>query len=301
MKRKWLLIAGILGAILMGAVNARADEAEMSAEEKAIRWSAAGYAKAFNAHDAKALAALWTTDGDLVDEQGREFRGRDAIAKEFAAMFAANKGLSVEIKVASVRFPAKGLAIENGTAWVRAASGAAVSASRYLAVHVKQQGSWLLASVRETRHVPQSNYEHLKDLAWMVGDWTAKTDGKTIRFRCQWEGNKNFLQRTFTVQEDGKKVKSGRQIIGWDPIAGRVRSWTFDDEGGFGHEFWTRDGDRWLAEASGVLRNASASRAVNIMTRLDDNAFTWQSVRRALNDVALPDTARITVERVREK
>lgn len=287
--------------VAAGSGVAGDDVTKPGAEEKAIRQAAVGYAKAFNAGDAKAIAELWTTDGELIDDQGRELHGRKAIVKEFADMFAANKGLSAEIAVDSVRFPAKDVAIETGTAWIRNASGAPVSAARYLAVHVKQQGKWLIASVRETQHVPASNHEHLKDLDWLVGNWQAKTDGKIIRFHCAWEGNKNFLGRTFTVEEGGKKVKAGRQIIGWDPIAGQVRSWTFDDEGGYGGEMWSRDGERWVGEASGVMRNGRETRAVNIMTRLDDNTFTWQSVRRDINGTSLPDTARITVERTRSK
>lgn len=274
-------------------------EAKPGAEEKAVRQTAAAYARAFNAGDARAIAALWTVDGELLDEEGREFRGRKTIEKEYAALFAANKGLSAEVAVESVRFPARDVAMENGIVWVRDGEGTTVSAARYLAVHVRQQGKWLIASVRETPHVPASNHEHLKDLAWLVGDWQAKGDGKVIRFHCVWEGNKNFLGRTFVVEEKGKKSKTGRQIIGWDSVAGQVRSWTFDDEGGFGSEMWTRDGDRWVGEATGVTRTGRETRAVNIITRLDDNSFTWQSVRRGVNGSTLPDTARITVERVR--
>lgn len=287
-------------AVLPGTtIRGDEDDAKPSGEEKAIRQTAAAYAKAFNAGDAKAIAALWTADGELVVEDGQEYRGRKTIEKEYAAMFAANKGLNSEIAVLSVRFPAKDLAMDSGIVWVRDASGTTVSSARYLAVHVKYDGKWLIASVRESPHVPASNHEHLKDLAWLVGDWHAKGDGKTIRFHCVWEGNKNFLGRTFVIEEKGHK-RTGRQIIGWDPIAGQVRSWTFDDEGGFGGEMWTRDGDRWVGEATGVMRNGRETRAVNIITRLDDNTFTWQSVRRGVNGSNLPDTARITVERIRK-
>ncbi|MBM4067511.1 MAG: SgcJ/EcaC family oxidoreductase [Planctomycetes bacterium] len=287
-------------ALPVTALRGGEDVATPKAEEKAVRQTAAAYARAFNAGDAKAIAALWTADGELVDEAGKEFRGRKTIEKEFAAMFATSKGLTAEIAVLAIRFPAKDLAIDNGIVWVRDASGATVSAARYLAVLVRQEGKWLIASVRETPHVPASNHEHLKDLAWLVGDWHAKGDGKVIRFHCVWEGNKNFLGRTFVVEDKGKIVKAGRQIIGWDPLAGQVRSWTFDDEGGFGGEMWTRDGDRWLGEATGVMRNGRETRALNIITRLDDNTFTWQSVRRGVNGTALPDSARITVERIRK-
>lgn len=290
-----------LSVVLVIAGASLAQDAEPSADEKAIRQTAVGYAKAFNARDAKAIAELWTPEGELVNEQGQEFRGRKAIEKEFAGIFAEHKNLAAEIVVNSVRFPAKDVAVESGTGWVRTTAGVPVSAARYVAIHVKQEGKWQIASVREMRYIPPSNYENLKDLNWLVGDWTAKADGKTIRIQCQWDANKNFLWRTYSVEEGDKKTKSGRQVVGWDPIAGQVRSWHFDDDGSFGQEYWTRDGDRWLGEASGLLRNGGQSRALNVLIRLDDNSFTWQSVRRTLNGAVLPDVPRVTLQRVATK
>jgi uncharacterized protein (TIGR02246 family) len=52
-----------------------------AAEEKAIRETAEAFTSAFNKGDAKAVAALWTTAGEYIDETGLETRGRDAIEK----------------------------------------------------------------------------------------------------------------------------------------------------------------------------------------------------------------------------
>jgi hypothetical protein len=35
----------------------------------------------------------------------------------------------------------------------------------------------------------------------------------------------------------------GWQIIGWDPIEERIRTWTFDGEGGFAEGYFTREGE----------------------------------------------------------
>ncbi|MHB8971139.1 MAG: hypothetical protein ACYC3X_17355 [Pirellulaceae bacterium] len=42
---------------------------------------------------------------------------------------------------------------------------------------------------------------------------------------------------------------------------------------------------------------AAASRAINVLTRLDDNAYTWQSVRRTAGGMTLPDTDEVVLKR----
>jgi len=59
---------------------------------------------AFNKGDAKAVAALWTEDGDYTDEAGRTFKGREAIEKEFAAQFKNLAGAKLRINVKSIHF-----------------------------------------------------------------------------------------------------------------------------------------------------------------------------------------------------
>lgn len=41
------------------------------------------FTKAWNAHDAKAMAALWADDGDLLDPWGKWAKGRNAVARAF--------------------------------------------------------------------------------------------------------------------------------------------------------------------------------------------------------------------------
>src|SRR5262245_39266468 len=48
-----------------------------SADEDAIRANVAAFTKAYNAHDAKAIAALFTPNGQVVDEEGNASEGRD--------------------------------------------------------------------------------------------------------------------------------------------------------------------------------------------------------------------------------
>jgi uncharacterized protein (TIGR02246 family) len=270
-------------------------------DEKAIAKVRSAYMKAFNAGNAKALAAYWTADGEFIDAQGQSFRGRAAIQKEFAAFFAEEKGIRLEISPDSLRFVAPGVALETGTSRLTRPSGEAPSNAAYSIVHTRRDGQWKLASVREAPYAPASNYEHLRDLEWLVGKWSAKSGGKTLEFTCEWTEKRNFLIRRYSLEDADGPTHTGIQVIGWDPVLGGIRSWVFDSEGGFGSERWIRDGKRWVLEAGGVTRDGAEAESTNVLTQLDHDSFTWQSLKRSMNDVRLPDTALIKVTRVKTR
>src|SRR5207253_4422226 len=89
--------------------------AHSSADEEAIRANIAKFVKAYNAGDAKAVAALFTVDGQIVDKQGNVAESRDAIAKTFTRLFAEMPQKRLEVIVESIRFVGAELAVEVGT------------------------------------------------------------------------------------------------------------------------------------------------------------------------------------------
>jgi hypothetical protein len=89
----------------------------------------------------------------------------------------------------------------------------------------------------------------------------------------------------------------GTQVIGWDPIAGQIRSWTFDSEGGFGEGRWIQDGSRWLIKTSFVLATGERASAVNVITYVDPDTFRWQSIGREIAGELQPDVSEVTVVR----
>jgi uncharacterized protein (TIGR02246 family) len=274
---------------------------EAGSDETAIRASAADYVKAFNAGDAKALAETWTADGEYVDDQGQTYRGRPAIENLFAAGFSQHPGSTLEVTVNSVKLLSPDVAIEKGVTRARPAKGPAGPLVSYTAVHVKRDGKWLVSNVTESRFAEQSNELHLQDLAWLVGRWQVQTGDKTVTFDCQWLPGKSYLSRSYTVTEKGATVGSGLQIIGWDPTLQQIVSWTFNSDGGFGHEYWAQDGARWEIDATSTNPDGASGLARNLLTKLSDNAFSWHSVDRSLNDQLLPDTQEVRVKRVVEK
>ena len=175
--------------------------------------------------------------------------------------------------------------------------------STYSALFVKRDGKWLLDRVTEEEPPaaapPPSNYEHLKDLEWMVGSWIDhdEEEDAMIQTDCDWTKNQNFMTRSFAVVVGDQVDMAGMQIIGWDPVAKQIRSWVFDSDGGFAEGKWTRKGDRWLIQQTGTLPDGSKSSAVNIMKQIDDDSFTWQSVQRSVNGDILPNVDEVTVVR----
>jgi hypothetical protein len=163
---------------------------------------------------------------------------------------------------------------------------------------VKRDGKWLLDRITEEEvPVVLSQYEKLKDLEWMIGDWVDDDDEASVQTSCQWTKNKNFIVRSFTVSVRDRIEMSGMQVIGWDAAAKRVRSWVFDSDGGFAEGTWQRKGNRWTIKSVGVLPDGGRSSSVNIMTMVDKDRFKWQTVNRDVDGEALPNVDEVLVVR----
>ncbi|MBI2823734.1 MAG: SgcJ/EcaC family oxidoreductase [Planctomycetia bacterium] len=287
---------------LCGGTLARAQDKKQpsgpSGDEATIRRSVASFIDAFNRGDAKALAAHWAEEGIYLNPQtGERLAGREEIAKAYAAMFAEGGSPKLSVSVDSLRLLDDKVAVEEGLATVRRGDEAPENDS-YIAIHVKRDGKWQLESVRETI-LPGSSDESsgLADIAWMIGRWHDEDDASAIETVCEWTANKTFMTRSFKIAtKDGFKM-SGTQVIGWDPAERRIRSWVFDSVGGFGGGEWTRQGDRWLIKATSTLPDGKKATSVQIITKIDDDSFTWQSIGREVDGELLPNVAPITAVR----
>jgi uncharacterized protein (TIGR02246 family) len=263
-----------------------------SADEETIRAQAKDYCIAFGEGDAKAVAAFWTERGEYQDES-ETLRGRDAIENAFAEHFKVAPKQTMTIDIDSIRFPARDLAVEEGTIQVKANGTQLPTSTRYRVVHVREDGKWKAALVREWG----AGDDKLQDLAWLIGTWTAKTKDREVELRFNWNDKKTYILSHFTVKEKDKVTSSGTQRICQDSQTGRLRSWIFDDEGGHGQGLWSRDGNRWLSESMGVTPAGTETTSVNVMTRLDDNSFVWHSINRSVDGEAMPDTTPVKVTR----
>ncbi len=270
---------------------------QKSAELAEIRAGSLAFVAAFNQKDAKAVAALWTPDGEYTDDAGRKFQGREAIEMGYAKHFADNPKVKLRLTIDSLRLLSESAAIEDGRAFVEPHTVGAPGVSKYSVVHVKQNGKWLMASVRDTWLPAPSTYDYVADLEWLIGSWTSEDHHVKTESVCRWVANKSFVERSFTTTQPDGATTTGVQIIGFNPQAGHVQSWNFSSDGGHAIGVWSPRENGWTAELQGMTGDGSATSAVNLLTRLDDNAYVWQSIQRTLGETALPDTKEVIFKR----
>jgi uncharacterized protein (TIGR02246 family) len=280
-------------------VSAQVQSAQ-AADEKAIRASAEEFVAAFNKGDAKQIGAFWTPDCEYIDETGRIFKGRDAIEKEYAAFFAANPGLKMENSISSIKVIGGHSAIEDGAAIVKNKDGVIMSQASYTAIHLKDGDKWLMASVRE-RAIPslskRPDFEHLE---WLIGDWTAAKDSKTLDFSFKWIAEKKFIECLYSVRDKDAPARSGIQIIGRDPSSGHVISWSFDSTGGYGQGQWRLLKKGLIIESRGIMPDGALTASSDLISKIDGDSFSWQSVNRMVAGQRLSDQEPVVLKRKRQ-
>ena len=197
---------------------------DRSADEAAIRANVAAFQKAYNSGDAKAIAALFTSDGQIEDKEGNVSEGREAIAKTFRNVFEATPDKQIEVFIESIRFIGADLAVEKGITKESDVPGEAPDYDRYTAVHVKKDGKWLMALARDEEGPVGSANEQLRPLAFLIGEWVDDGGSTVVRSSGRWSKDQSFLLQEFKVTVNGKETMNISQRIGWDPLTKRIRS-----------------------------------------------------------------------------
>jgi uncharacterized protein (TIGR02246 family) len=269
-------------------------------DEKAIRASAEAFSKLYNAHDAKGLAALFAPKAEMIDEDDNVVKGREAIEKEFAKVFKEHPTASMEVDVDSVRVLTPMLAIEEGTARSKDSPDGPEDVTVYVAIHVKADGKWLLACVRDWDAPASELSPHdllERDLSWLVGEWIEESPDSVVHTKCEWHDNGNFLMQEFKVHIGGAIAMSGTQRIGWDAVAKQVRSWVFDSHGGHVGGLWLREGDLWIVKSQGATAAGETASATNIYRRIDNDTIGWRSIDRVVDGKRQDDIEEFIMKR----
>jgi uncharacterized protein (TIGR02246 family) len=288
--RKTLVALGVIAAGLLFVTHYSGGQpAAAGDDEQAVRQAVAAYAEAFNKGDLAALAAFWAPDAEFIDESGTVTKGRDAIAALFKKAIADGKGAKMALKVTSVRPLTKDVMMQDGTSAITAADGS-VDQGRYTAVWVRTDGKWQVRSARDLpgdADAAAGAGGPLKELAWSVGEWEGEKGGVSVTVR--WVLNQAYLSQEFRVKEaDGEM--SVMQLVGYDPLGGQIKSWTFDSRGGYGEGLWTRDGNSWVVETTGVLPGGQTGRGVNVIRYVDENTIVFQSRDREVGGQPIPNS-----------
>jgi uncharacterized protein (TIGR02246 family) len=277
-----------------------AADSDQAASEAAIRKMVAGYTEAYNKHDAEALANYWSPDAVYLDrETGEEISGRDNIAKRFTSLFKDQPDSKTTVESDSIRFISPNVAVEQGVSTETSGKNEPDEVP-YTAIYVRRDGQWLLDRVTDqAKEEAPSHYEQLKQLEWMIGSWVDQDDedNTTIETICNWTKNKNFITRSYTVTVGDEIELSGMQIVGWDPSAKAIHSWTFDSDGGFAEAIWQQKGDRWFIPNHGVLADGRKATMTNVIKKIDDDSFTWKTIERTAGGEILPNVDEVVIVR----
>jgi uncharacterized protein (TIGR02246 family) len=125
-----------------------------SPDSKGVYAALEVFAKAFNARDAKAVAATFDDKGIIVNVYGIELSGREAIEKTLAEAFAGPlKDASLKLSAETIRTLSPDVAFQSDLFYVvgRKDATGAEQASRmghYLLVWVKRAGTWKVAALQ---------------------------------------------------------------------------------------------------------------------------------------------------------
>jgi uncharacterized protein (TIGR02246 family) len=293
--RREILCAACL-VVLVLAAAASSDDKPSDKNTESVGKALASLAVSYSARDARALAENFTLKGEFIDAEGNVFEGRDAIAREFTALFEINPRNSAAMAAEAIREISPGILSVDAVATFSGDKGSEPIKVDFAALVVGQAGGhWLLASVRSKgERSLRTPHARLNQLEWLIGDWVDESDESTVQTSARWSDDGNFILTSFTIQAAGRKVMRGTQRIGWDASLDKFRSWVFDSEGGHGQGVWTEIDDRWIVKSSGVRSDGDAYSATQTYEQKGPDAYLFSVTDRIVGDESEPDfTSRV--------
>ncbi len=278
-------LVALLTLLACASVTPRAS----AQEDGAVRKAAEQLTTAFNAGKTDDVVAMFLPQGELIDEEGTVYQGSKEIKALLEAFFARFPGAKLSVNIESIRLLGP-IAIEEGTRTITTKDGATKSQFRFLAVRIKTDGGWKLASMRDFADDPDPTaHDRLQEVAWLVGDWVNEgADGK-VAITYRWSEDKNFLLGEFEFNPGDGPARKSSQRIGWDPAAGKLRSWLFDSDGGFAEGVWTIVEDGVVIKSASVNPDGTTASATVSIVPVDKNRFTMAGTERIVGSDREPD------------
>ena len=128
-----------------------------------------------------------------------------------------------------------------------------------------------------------SNFKHLKDLDYFVGEWKEtgewhiqqeKVRPFVYHKHCTWTLGKNYLQSTTTEEKDGTKEVIHKSLIGWNKEAEEIMAWGFWRFGFHETCSLVKEGNAWKAAREDLG---------GVITILDNDTYEYRA------EFTLPD------------
>ena len=299
MKSVRVAVVAVVMAWIVSTAWSPAGWAEQVASlDTALQAEAESTVKAFNAADPAAVAAVFLEAGELVDEDGNVYAGRAEIAALFEKFFKKFPRAALEVQVTGSRPIGEALAVEEGVRRITADAGAAAAQMRYVAVRMKQGDRWPIASYHEFADDPAPTpREMLAAVEWLVGDWVDESDEGRTMISYRWSEDGNFIVGEYNLTIGGRSAGKSTQRIGWDPVTGELRSWTFDSDGGFAEGEWAATDTGWVVKSEATMPDGTTGSATVTMALKDADHFVVESSDRIVGGVAEPDFKLVVARR----
>lgn len=263
-----------------------------AADVAAIRAAAAAYREALARNDVAVIRRAWTADGDVVDGWGNLLAVGDVVA----AVGQPDGDARPQPRPGEtrLRFITPDVAVEDGGMDVIIPGMKTPLVGWFSAIWARRDGEWKLAGIREAEHPAAALADTLDDLEWMVGDWVLALEGgdaagapPTITMTVRWDAARMFLLRDVrqapsAPEADGAPVVQVQQRIGWDPLVGRIRSWSFATDGSRAEATWFRDGTSWVVRGTTIQPDGTQTTSVNIYTPDGQDRCVWRTMEDPL-------------------
>lgn len=254
--------------------------------------SAKQFEAAFNKGDAAAIAAQFHDDAEVIDEDGTIISGRADIQARFAELFQTYPKARTVVELNSLKQLGNDVMVEDGLSTTTLDPDQSGSRSPYTLIHVKKNGQWLIARIRDfPEETEDTAHDQLQRLAWLVGEWVDQSGDTKVETTCRWDDGGNYLVQDYVIKtREGKSLK-GSQRIGWDPQRKTVRGWAFDQAGGFAESTWTQIDDGWVIKAEGYTADGQHASATRMVTVLGTDLYQIDSTQRLVGEELLADAS----------
>jgi uncharacterized protein (TIGR02246 family) len=256
----------VIALLLYGGRDVQAQEAKPSPDEAAIHQAAIAFVDAYNAKDAAAISSLFAEKARVETADGELVEGVEKIKAGFEEVFKNEPEAQLSLAMDSLIFLTPDVAVEQGATEFFPDGETLTTRAKYLVAHLKKDGQWKMVSARTMSEETVSNYEYLRQLRWMVGDWIDEDPDSVVESKIDFDEEKNFLIHDFSVRRGREVVQKGTQRIGWDPQARRIRGWVFDSQGGFGETSWDEVDGSWVVKSTGVTADGHSGTATRTLT-----------------------------------
>ncbi|MES2477163.1 MAG: nuclear transport factor 2 family protein [Verrucomicrobiota bacterium] len=278
--------------------------AEPTDEIPGLQKASADFVIAYNNKDAKALAELFTENGEMTDLSGEDITtGRDEIQAHYEEVLTGDDVPSMAIEVASVRLVADGVAVEDGTVhFTSPGDDEPARSSTYSAVLTKDSaGAWKIASSRDLSDVTEPA-GHLAELAdALKGDWSGQRDDLRFDFAFGWDDSGNFMSGEMLFMKPDAEPLTTTIRFGWDGASKVISCWTFDSGGGSAQAKWSPDGEGgYSIRTEGTTAGGESMSANQHLTFENSDTFIWSVTDRLIDGEPQPDTILRVVRRAPE-